>query len=111
MPETVPVTPEQRAHAAEKYGLRVEDYKPFPDNGFPLGDYPDLPPVSQNSRSPYEDWDIPEVKRNYKEPVSTILFSKFLSISFIFFVNLMGSKLDQQPCSDFFHEVFFVKPC
>lgn len=28
-----PKTPEERAAAAKKYNMRVEDYEPYPDNG------------------------------------------------------------------------------
>lgn len=33
LPGPFPKTPEERAAAAKKYNLRVEDYEPFPDNG------------------------------------------------------------------------------
>jgi NADH dehydrogenase (ubiquinone) 1 beta subcomplex subunit 8 len=68
-PGPYPKTPEERAAAAKKYGLRVEDYEPYPDDGLGYGDYPKLPRVSTESRDPYEEWDIPEIKRNYGEPV------------------------------------------
>jgi len=69
MPGPYPKTPEERAAAAKKYGLRVEDYEPYPDDGFGYGDYPKLPHVSSEARSPYEDWDEPKYRRNYNEPV------------------------------------------
>lgn len=36
------------------------------------GDYPKLPDTPAEDRSPWEDWDIPELKRNYGEPVSIL---------------------------------------
>merc|ERR1712137_336946 len=69
-PGPFPLTPEERAKAAKKYGLRVEDYDVYPDDGTGYGDYPNLPPVSGDSRDPYYDWDIPELKRNYGEPLN-----------------------------------------
>ena len=72
-PGPYPQTEEERIAAAKKYGLRVEDYKPFPDDGFGYGDYPDIGKIGTGSKDPFENWDIPEVRRNYGEPVS-ILF-------------------------------------
>jgi len=69
MPGPYPKTPEERAAAAKKYNLRVEDYEPYPDDGTGFGDYPKLPLVSATARNPYEVYDIPEFKRNYNEPV------------------------------------------
>uniref|UniRef100_A0A8C3XQT0 Uncharacterized protein n=1 Tax=Chelydra serpentina TaxID=8475 RepID=A0A8C3XQT0_CHESE len=33
MPGPYPKTPEERAAAAKKYNMRVEDYEPYPDDG------------------------------------------------------------------------------
>ena len=33
LPGPFPTTPEEKAAAAKKYNMRVEDYEPFPDNG------------------------------------------------------------------------------
>ena len=33
LPGAHPTTPEERAAAAKKYNMRVEDYEPFPDKG------------------------------------------------------------------------------
>jgi len=68
-PGPFPKTPEERAAAAKKYGLRIEDYEPYPDDGMGYGDYPKLPRISAESRSDYEQWDIPELKRNFGEPL------------------------------------------
>lgn len=70
-PGEFPRTPEQRALAAKKYQLLPEDYKPYPDDGSGLGDYPDLPLESGESKDPHYPWDSPELKRNFNEPVST----------------------------------------
>ena len=69
-PGPYPKTPEERAKAAKKYGMRPEDYEPYPDDGTGYGDYPKLPYVSGDSRDPYQDWDMPDMKRNFGEPVS-----------------------------------------
>jgi NADH dehydrogenase (ubiquinone) 1 beta subcomplex subunit 8 len=69
-PGPFPKTAEERAAAAKRYGLRVEDYDVYANDGMGYGDYPKLPFASGDSRDPYEDWDIPEQKRNYGEPVS-----------------------------------------
>jgi len=68
-PGPYPKTPEERAAAAKKYGLRVEDYEPYPDDGTGYGDYPKLPDVSVEGRSPYAVYDEPVYKRNFNEPV------------------------------------------
>ncbi|XP_046571647.1 NADH dehydrogenase [ubiquinone] 1 beta subcomplex subunit 8, mitochondrial-like [Haliotis rubra] len=68
-PGPYPMTPEERANAAKRYGLRVEDYDVYADDGTGYGDYPKLPHVSGDVRDPNEDWDIPEIKRNYGEPL------------------------------------------
>lgn len=69
-PGPYPVTPEERQAAARKYGLRPDEYRPVPDDGIGAGDYPDLPLVSAESRDPYNQWDYPEHRRNFGEPVS-----------------------------------------
>jgi len=74
MPGPYPKTPEERAAAAKKYNLRVEDYEPYPDDGEGYGDYPMLPRVSGEGRDPYESYDMPELKRNFNEPVSFRVF-------------------------------------
>ncbi|XP_054838117.1 NADH dehydrogenase [ubiquinone] 1 beta subcomplex subunit 8, mitochondrial [Eublepharis macularius] len=68
-PGPYPRTPEERAAAAKKYNLRVEDYEPFPDDGMGYGDYPKLPDRSQQERDPYYNWDHSDLRRNYGEPV------------------------------------------
>ena len=60
MPGPYPVTQEQRAAAAKKYGLLVEDYEPMPEGE--VGDYPKLPDVGYYGRDPYADYDKWEFK-------------------------------------------------
>merc|ERR1712045_94673 len=61
----------------QKYGLIPEDYKPYPRDGTfnkhigpqGLGDYPMLEPSSGDSRSGHLNWDDPDLKRNFGEPL------------------------------------------
>merc|ERR1711970_212068 len=64
-PGPYPVTPEERAAAARKYGLRLDEYEPYPDDGLGYGDYPKLPNVSAEARSPWGNYDSPEHRRNF----------------------------------------------
>ena len=56
-PGQFPTTDEERAAAAKKYGLLVEDYKPISTGEY--GDYPELPDVGGAARDVYYDWDDP----------------------------------------------------
>ncbi|XP_005990029.1 NADH dehydrogenase [ubiquinone] 1 beta subcomplex subunit 8, mitochondrial [Latimeria chalumnae] len=69
LPGPYPQTPEERAAAAKKYNMRVEDYEPHPDNGMGLGDYPKLPNRSQHERDPWYKWDDAELRQNWGEPM------------------------------------------
>ncbi|KAJ7335776.1 hypothetical protein JRQ81_013717, partial [Phrynocephalus forsythii] len=69
LPGPFPRTPEERAAAAKKYNIRLEDYEPYPDDGMGYGDYLKLPNKSQEERSPYYDRDHPDLRRNYGEPM------------------------------------------
>ncbi|XP_020822300.1 NADH dehydrogenase [ubiquinone] 1 beta subcomplex subunit 8, mitochondrial isoform X1 [Phascolarctos cinereus] len=69
LPGPYPRTPEERAAAAKKYNMRVEDYEPYPDDGFGRGDYPKLPDHSQHGRDPWYDWDHSELRLNWGEPM------------------------------------------
>lgn len=69
-PAPFPTTEEERLAAAKKYNLLPEEYKPYPDDGVGLGDYPHLPDVPVELRDPYYPYDLPEMKRNFNEPVS-----------------------------------------
>ena len=69
--------PLERLAAAKKYGLIPEDYEPYPNDGTwnrglgpqGLGDYPKLERSSGDSRSGQLNWDDPDLKRNYGEPL------------------------------------------
>ncbi|XP_007101615.1 NADH dehydrogenase [ubiquinone] 1 beta subcomplex subunit 8, mitochondrial [Physeter macrocephalus] len=69
LPGPYPRTPEERAAAAKKYNMRVEDYEPYPDDGMGYGDYPKLPDRSQQERDPWYDWDHPDLRLNWGEPM------------------------------------------
>ena len=64
------MTQEQREAAARKYGLRPDEYEPYLDDGTGRGDYPKLPLVSAGERDPFRNWDYPEHRRDFGEPVS-----------------------------------------
>jgi len=73
-PGPIPRTPEERAAAAKKYGIRPEDYKVLAEDAddhygrvvaHHLGDYPNLPIVAHSIRDPWEDYDHPQDRRNY----------------------------------------------
>jgi|ERR1711962_382611 len=75
-PAGIPQTPEERAAAAKKYGIRPEDYKVLAEDSddfygrkieHHLGDYPNLPIVAHSIRDPWEDYDHPQERRNYGE--------------------------------------------
>jgi len=68
-PGPYPRTAQERAAAAKKYGVRPEDYEPYPDDGMGYGDYPKLPRVATESRDANQLWDMPEIRRNFGEPV------------------------------------------
>ena len=72
LPGLYPKTPKERAAAAKKYGMRVEDYEPYPDDGLGWGDYPKQPPIHDDDKDPHEDWDFPEERRNFGDNVSLI---------------------------------------
>ncbi|XP_070535258.1 NADH dehydrogenase [ubiquinone] 1 beta subcomplex subunit 8, mitochondrial-like [Ptychodera flava] len=65
LPGQYPETAEERARAAKKYNMRVEDYKPYPDDGLGWGDYPKLERQHVDTRSHWDDWDFPDIRRNY----------------------------------------------
>ncbi|CAH1799857.1 unnamed protein product [Owenia fusiformis] len=103
-PGPYPKTQAEREAAAKKYGLRIEDYEPYPDDGMGYGDYPKLPVASYDNRSDYEAWDIPEQKRNFGEPLhadwdaytgdrlNTDMRQRFSWTSrFVWFIAVMGS--------------------
>ncbi|NP_001290674.1 NADH dehydrogenase [ubiquinone] 1 beta subcomplex subunit 8, mitochondrial [Esox lucius] len=69
LPGPYPKTPEERAAAAKKYNMTVDEYEPMPDNGEGYGDYPKLPDRSQHERDPWYSWDHPDLRRNWGEPI------------------------------------------
>ncbi|XP_054004730.1 NADH dehydrogenase [ubiquinone] 1 beta subcomplex subunit 8, mitochondrial [Hylaeus anthracinus] len=69
LPGLYPLTEEERVKAAEKYGLHPSEYKPYPDDEFGAGDYPDLPWIGVEAKDPYYPWDFPALRRNYDEPI------------------------------------------
>jgi len=68
-PGPVPQTEEERVAAARKYGLIPADYDTYPDDGTGFGDYPKLEPIGADSRDPHALYDVPELKRNFGEPM------------------------------------------
>ena len=46
-PGPKPINDEERAAAAKKYGMILEDYKPYEEADVLAGDYPHLVPVAQ----------------------------------------------------------------
>ncbi|XP_058810463.1 NADH dehydrogenase [ubiquinone] 1 beta subcomplex subunit 8, mitochondrial [Phymastichus coffea] len=69
LPGPYPKTEEECINAAKKYNLHPEEYKPYPDDGFGYGDYPNLPYKGVALRDPYYPYDQPEYKRNFNESV------------------------------------------
>ncbi|XP_048194426.1 NADH dehydrogenase [ubiquinone] 1 beta subcomplex subunit 8, mitochondrial [Perognathus longimembris pacificus] len=69
LPGPYPKTPKERAAAAKKYNMRVEDYEPYPDDGMGYGDYPKLPDRSQHERDPWYEWDHMDLRTNWGEPL------------------------------------------
>ncbi|KRZ56387.1 Zinc metalloproteinase nas-36 [Trichinella nativa] len=67
-PDSWPETAEQRKLAAMRYGLREEDYCPYPRE-MHVGNYPDLGRINYALKDPYENWSYPGMRRNFNEPV------------------------------------------
>merc|ERR1711993_189922 len=71
----IPVTPEEKAKAARKYGMIPEDYEPIgttdPDMGkfVNYGDYPKMAFEAQNEMPTHYPYDMPELKRDYGWPL------------------------------------------
>ena len=102
LPGSYPRTPEERAAAAKKYNMRVEDYEPYPDDGMGYGDYPMLPNRSQHERDPWYQWDHSELRMNWGEPVRKGLpfpSSHFLVFSRGVFLSAHGAFLAKLFCS------------
>lgn len=75
-PGPYPKTDAERIAAAKKYGLLPQDYEPYPDDGLGYGDYPKLPIVSADMKDSLYNWDYPEMKRDFGEPVNIVYFLK-----------------------------------
>ncbi|XP_013144356.1 PREDICTED: NADH dehydrogenase [ubiquinone] 1 beta subcomplex subunit 8, mitochondrial [Papilio polytes] len=67
-PGPYPKTPAERAAAAKKYGMTIEEYQPYPEH-MCYGDYPKLPDIGADSKDPFYPYDHPELKRNFNEPI------------------------------------------
>ncbi|VDN81607.1 unnamed protein product [Brugia pahangi] len=92
MPDDYPKNEEERRAAAIKYGMRLEDYKPYDkDDCYKYaGNYPDYGCVTYDHKDPYENWSDPHYRRNWGEGVSCIrhgclqiLFTKILFTIFL----------------------------
>ncbi|KAH3726803.1 NADH dehydrogenase [ubiquinone] 1 beta subcomplex subunit 8, mitochondrial-like [Dreissena polymorpha] len=68
-PGDYPQTQKEYEEAAKKYNLLPEDYRPLPDDGYGAGDYPALPNIGEEQKSPWTDWDDPRMRRNWGDPV------------------------------------------
>merc|ERR1712141_439758 len=68
----IPVTKEEKAAAARKYGMIEEDYVPYGPDEHPslhMGDYPNIKPVGGDERSGHYNWDFPQLKKDFGEPM------------------------------------------
>jgi len=68
-PGPYPEDQDARKAAAKKYGMLLEDYKPYEDRDVMSGDYPCLPIEPTAERNGLYEWDDPTYKRNYGEPL------------------------------------------
>lgn len=68
-PGPYPKTQAEREAAAKKYGMSIEEYEPYPDDGTGFGDYPKLPDISIERKDINYPYDYPEAKRNFNEPM------------------------------------------
>lgn len=60
LPGKYPVTAEDWIKSARKYGIPIEEYEPYPDDGWQsVGDYPKFDPVHALSRDAWHDWQNP----------------------------------------------------
>lgn len=49
--------------------MHPSEYQPYPDDGMGYGDYPKLKDESVERRNAYYQWDMPELKRNFGDPI------------------------------------------
>lgn len=81
-PAPYPKTEEECLAAAKKYYLLPEEYKPYPDDGFGYGDYPQLEGgLGVEARDPFYPYDFPSMKRNLHEPVSSFSHDSLMCVS------------------------------
>ena len=70
-PAETPVTPEEKAKAAAKYGMIPEDYEPYGETEegkyYNLGDYPKIKPRGGDERPGYINYDYVWLKRDFGE--------------------------------------------
>lgn len=52
--------------------MHPNEYEPYADDGWGLGDYPKLPAIGAGVKDPYYPYDYPKWKRNFGEPVKLI---------------------------------------
>ena len=68
---TTPVTAEEKAKAAAKYGMIPEDYEPYGETGpgktYNYGDYPKFEPRSCDERPGHRNYDYLWLKRDFGE--------------------------------------------
>ena len=68
---TTPVTAEEKAKAAAKYGMIPEDYEPYGETEggktYNYGDYPKFKPRSCDERPGYRNYDYLWLKRDFGE--------------------------------------------
>lgn len=72
-PGPYPKTRQEKAAEAAKYGLLPHDYEPLPDDGSGHGGYVKLPDKGAIQRSHYYDWDDHAWKRDFMDPVSSVI--------------------------------------
>ncbi|KAJ8666546.1 hypothetical protein QAD02_008208 [Eretmocerus hayati] len=68
LPGPHPKTEAEFIEAAKKYNLHPYEYKPYDDDGYGYGDYPELPLKGVALRDPFYPYDNPVHKRNFNEP-------------------------------------------
>lgn len=68
-PGPYPKTEEERLRAAQRYGIHPSEYEPYRDDGTGYGDYPKFKAESGDFKDPHYPYDMPELKRNYNEPM------------------------------------------
>lgn len=66
-PGPYPTTQAEREAAAKKYGIPIEQYEPYENDGMGFGDYPKMPNISVDRKDPHYPYDYPEYRRNFNE--------------------------------------------